>query len=247
MRPPPLSEPSDLDAAEQVGEERIHDSVARTIGSWVLSGRYKPGETLPREGDMATGLGVSRTSIREAVKALAAKGLLETRPRVGVRVQPRPDWRLLDPIVLSWHPDLSADPELLDSLIETRRIIEPAAAELAARRGTAADLKRLESAFSEMRRAIPDDLEACCAADMAFHRTVIEASHNVVLQTMVGTIETILTASFRLTTSLMENQARTLGVHKRVLEAIRVHDTASARTAMNNLLDVAAEDYRRGC
>ena len=79
-------------------------------------------------------------------------------------------------------------------------------------------------------------LEACCTADMAFHRTVIEASHNVVLQTMVGTIETILTASFRLTTSLMENQARTLGVHKRVLEAIRVHDTASARTAMNNLL-----------
>lgn len=243
----PLSERdlADLDAAEQIGDERLHDSVARTIGSWVLSGRYKPGDTLPREGDMATGLGVSRTSIREAVKALAAKGLLQTRPRVGVRVQPRLDWRLLDPTVLSWHPDLAADDELLDSLIETRRIIEPAAAELAARRGTEAEIARLQAAFDAMRRAIPDALDACCAADLVFHRTIIEASRNVVLQTMVGTIETTLTASFRLTTSLMENQARTLGVHKRVLDAIRAHDTAGARTAMNNLLDVAAEDYRR--
>jgi len=70
------------------------------------------------------------------VKALAAKGLLETRPRIRVRVLPRLEWQLLDPIVLSWHPDLSANPELLDSLINTRRIIDPAAAELAARRPT---------------------------------------------------------------------------------------------------------------
>lgn len=228
-----------------VGDERIHDSVMRTLGGWILSGRYGPGETLPREDDMAAGLKVSRTSIREAVKALAAKGLVETRPRIGVRVQPRLDWRLLDPDVLAWHPDLSGDFELVESLIETRRIIEPAAAELAARRGTAADVERLEAAFDDMSRAIPNDLEACCEADLVFHRTIIGASHNVVLQTMVGTIETTLRASFRLTTSLMESQARTLGVHKRVLDAIRIRDTAGARTAMNNLLDVAAEEYGR--
>lgn len=224
---------------------RIHDNVVRTLGSWVLAGRYRPGETLPREDDLAASLGVSRTSIREAVKALAAKGLLETRPRVGVRVQSRLDWRLLDPDVLSWHPDLAGDLELVESLIETRRIIEPAAAELAARRARPADVDRLDAAYQAMERAIPDDLDACCEADLAFHSTIIAASHNVVLRTMIGTVETILKTSFRLTTSLMDNQARTLGVHRRVLDAIRVRDTAGARSAMNSLLDVAAEDYRK--
>ena len=96
-----------------------------------------------------------------------------------------------------------------------------------------------------MERAIPDDLEACCEADVAFHRGIIAASHNIVLKSLVGTIETALKASFRLTTSLMENQTRTLSVHKDVLESIRLRDTAGARSAMNRLLDVAAHELSR--
>jgi GntR family transcriptional regulator, galactonate operon transcriptional repressor len=224
---------------------RIHDSVVRTMGAWILGGRYNPGDLLPREDDLTQSLGVSRTSLREAVKVLCAKGLLEARPRVGVRVREREHWRLLDPIVLDWHPDLTADRELIIGLIEARRIIEPAAAELAARRGTARDFEAIEAAYLDMERAIPHDLAACCESDLAFHRALVDASRNIVLRNLIGTVETALRVSFLLTTSLMENQARTLSVHKAVLESVRVRDTAGARSAMNRLLDLAEEDYRR--
>ena len=223
---------------------RVHDSVVRTLGAWVLGGRYAPGEVLPREEYIATTLGVSRTSIREAIKVLSAKGLVETRPRIGVRVRARDDWRLLDPAVLSWHPELMRDADLVAGLIEARRIIEPAAAELAARRGTAADLAVIEAAYLGMRAAIPHDLAACCDADLAFHRGIIAASRNVVLLGLVGTIEAALRAVFGITNQLMTTQSRALAAHGEVLERIRFRDAAGARAAMERLLELAAEDLR---
>jgi hypothetical protein len=147
---------------------------------------------LPREDDLAVELGVSRTSIREAVKVLSAKGLLQARQRVGVRVRDRDDWNLLDPQVLSWHPDVGHDEALITSLIEARRIIEPAAAALAAKRATAADLARIEQAYLGMERNLRTNLEACCDADLKFHVGVIAASHNIVLKGLTGTIEPAL-------------------------------------------------------
>jgi DNA-binding FadR family transcriptional regulator len=221
---------------------KIHDSVVRTLGGWILGGVYQPGDILPREDEIAVQLGVSRTSVREAVKVISANGLVESRQRVGVRVRPHTDWRLLDPAVLSWHPNLRRDPTLVADLLEARRIIEPAAAELAARRASASDLAAIETAYLSMERAIPEDPRACCEADLAFHRNVIVASHNIVLTGLIGTIEAALRASFLLTSQLMQNQSKTLSVHKDVVEKIRLRDTAGARTAMNRLLDVAAED-----
>ena len=142
---------------------------------------YAPDDLLPREDDLAVELGVSRTSIREAVKVLSAKGLLQARRRVGVRVRDRDDWNMLDPQVLSWHPDVGGDEALIGSLIEARRIIEPAAAALAAtrdRRGFGA----IEQAYLGMERNLRTDLEACCEADLKFHVSVVAASHNVVLR-----------------------------------------------------------------
>ena len=107
------------------------------------------------------------------------------------------------------------------------------------------DLAVIETAYLAMERAIPHDLEACCEADVAYHRGIITASHNIVLKNLIGTIETALKASFLLTTSLMEDQARTLSVHKEVLNCIRFRDAGGARIAMNLLLDVAAQDLGR--
>ena len=140
--------------AARTHEGRIHGSVVDAIGRWILGGTYAPDDLLPREDDLAVELGVSRTSIREAVKVLSAKGLLQARRRVGVRVRDRDDWNLLDPQVLSWHPDVGRDEALITSLIEARRIIEPAAAALAAKRATAADLARIEQAYLGMERNV---------------------------------------------------------------------------------------------
>jgi GntR family transcriptional regulator, galactonate operon transcriptional repressor len=217
LRPKPKSETT----AERSAGGKVHGSVLDTLGSRILGGHYQPGEILPREDELASQLGVSRTSLREAVKVLGAKGLVETRQRVGARVRPRGDWHLLDPAVLSWHPDIRRDTQLLSGLLEARRIIEPAAAELAAMRASAADLALIENAYLAMERSIPDDLEGCCAADLAFHVSIIAASGNVVLKGLSGTIEAALGAAFLITNPLMSAQSRALAAHREVVERIR--------------------------
>ena len=116
---------------------------------------------------------------------------------------------------------------------------------MAARRGTDQDFETIEAAYLGMESAIPHDLAACCEFDIAFHRAIVGATRNVVLQNLIGTIEAALNATFLITTNLMANQAKTLSVHKSVLESVRLRDTAGARAAMNRLLDLAEEDYRR--
>jgi DNA-binding FadR family transcriptional regulator len=223
----------------------VHDSVVGVIGRWILGGVYAPDDLLPREDDLAEKLGVSRTSVREAVRVLSAKGLLQARRRVGVRVRSRDDWNLLDPLVLSWHPDVGRDEALITSLIEARRIIEPAAADLAARRATAADLVRIEQAYLSMERNVRTDLEACCEADLRFHASLIAASHNVVLKGLTGTIEAALRATFTITNRLMTAQSRALAAHRAVFECVRMRDAEGARAATIDLLGVAARDLDR--
>lgn len=222
---------------------KMHDIAVRTLAQWILGGKYAPGAALPREDELAELVSVSRTTIRGAIKVLIAKGLIETRPRVGPRVRPRDDWRLLDPAVLSWHPDIRSDQELLSGLLEARRIIEPSAAELAARRATAKDLAAIESAYLGMQQALPNNnIELVCEADLNFHRSLIYASHNVVLRGLVGTIDAALRATFLISNEIMTSQAETLHVHLEVFECVRLRNPIGARKAMNSLLDYAAKD-----
>lgn len=218
----------------------MHGAVVRKLGAMVLGGRYAPGEALPREGDLADALKVSRTSLREAVKVLSAKGLIEVRPRTGIRVRPRAAWNLLDPAVLAWHPDLTGDGELMRSLIEARRVIEPAAAGMAASRATAADLAAIEAACLSLEAAYPDDAEAGIEADVAFHRAVIDASANIVLARLIGAVEAALHAVFAATSRMME--ADGIAAHRVVLEHVRLRDAAGAAAAMHRLIDIAAAD-----
>ncbi|MEQ1954621.1 FadR/GntR family transcriptional regulator [Mesorhizobium sp. CN2-181] len=232
-----------MPAVDQTGAS-VHNTVVSVLASRILGGEYVPGDALPREDELCAMLGVSRTSVREAVKVLSAKGLVESRRRAGVRVLPRDNWRLLDPVVLGWHPAIQDDEELVSGLLEARRIFEPAAAELAARRATAADLAEIERALVGMRNNISHNLNAVCQADLAFHKSVIVASHNVVLKGLVGMLGIALRATFLVTNAnpLMDAQSRALSAHVAVLEAIRVRDTAGARSSMNRLLDIAADD-----
>jgi GntR family transcriptional regulator, galactonate operon transcriptional repressor len=232
------------------GGGRVHNAVLRTIGASILGGTYGPGDALPREHELAAQFGVSRSSVREAVRVLCAKGLLQAGPRVGVRVRPRDAWQMLDPTVLSWHPDIRREPELLPSLLEARRIIEPPAAALAARHATAADLAAIEAACLGMARAIPDDMAACSEADLAFHAGVIAASHNLVLKGLIGAMTAMLRPLFDITNRLMAppliaSESQALLLHREVLDRIRLRDEAGARDAMARLLDIAEDDLRK--
>src|SRR5207244_4849669 len=128
------SPPTSLNEKRLYPAVALHGRVAHEIGRRIVSGAIAEGSLLPRESELAAEHQVSRQAIREALKVLAAKGLVASRRRAGTRVRARAFWNLLDPNVLAWHPAGNVDPTFLNDLVELRQLIEPAAAELAARR-----------------------------------------------------------------------------------------------------------------
>jgi DNA-binding FadR family transcriptional regulator len=225
--------------------ERPRDHVTSTLAKRILSGALAPGDRLPTEAELSTRLGVSRTALREALRMLAAKGLIESRTRAGTVVSPRSNWNHLDPDLLALREELEPDLDFVSSLIEARRVVEPAAAAFAAQRATGEDLHRIEDAFNAMSCAAQGDVEAFVAADEAFHIGVLLASRNPVFATFGGIIGSALRSAFRLTTSVEENHAATLALHRDVLEAIRLRRPDEARDLMARVIDAASGDLAR--
>src|SRR6478736_587945 len=108
----------------------IHGEVVHTIGLAILRGELQPGDPLPTEEELNADRGYSRTVLREAVRVLAAKGLVHAQPKTGTRVRPRSEWNIADPDVLAWRVEAGADSELYQQVTEVRIGIEPQAARL---------------------------------------------------------------------------------------------------------------------
>ena len=164
--------------ANKVQVPRISDAVAASLEKRILEGSLKPGDRLPPERELATELGVSRPSLREAIQKLASKGMLQSRQGGGTYVTDRLESSFSDP----WQAMMGSHPNLREDLLEFRRMLEGQAAEWAAERATEADLQRLEQAFSAMTDAFAsDDLERRSTTDIAFHQAVGEAAHNALI------------------------------------------------------------------
>ena len=173
----------------------VHGQTVNEIGRRILAGDLGPGTVLAVE-ELEREYSASRTVIREALRVLAAKGLVDARPKRGTFVRPRDDWSLLDPDVLRWQFEKDTGTAFLDNLAEVRAIVEPAGARLAATRRTDQDLAELADslAASALPEATPEDV---VAADIAFHRALLFATHNELLQRMEIVIETGLRARAR--------------------------------------------------
>jgi DNA-binding FadR family transcriptional regulator len=220
---------------------RVHRDVVAALARRILSGTLTPGEALPNTAQLSADLKVSKTALREAIKVLGAKGLLEVRPRTGTRVRTRDSWNLLDPEVLSWcGPELDAD--LLRSLLQCRQLIEPGAAVLASAYATAAQLAAIEAAFIRMTQA--EDLNSRVEADLDFHVAVLRASGNLFLAQWASATSSVLLAAFRMSTGQAKSRDDAFEVHRDVLEAIRLRNGPRAGRAMRRLLIVAAKDLR---
>jgi GntR family galactonate operon transcriptional repressor len=218
---------------------RVHEEVVATLARRVLTGAVAPGGLLPSMVVLSEELGVSRPALREAIKVLGAKGMVEVRPRTGIRVRPRDNWNVMDPELLSWcGPELGA--ELLRNLLQCRLLMEPGAAALAAENATAAQVAAIEEAFNRMQAA--ENLELRVAADLDFHVAVLKASGNLFLVQWAATISSVLLATFRLSTGATTSERRASSAHYDVLDAIRLRDPARADRAMRRLLTVAAKD-----
>jgi GntR family galactonate operon transcriptional repressor len=219
-------------------------SVLRALGGEIAQGLIPVGAALPPEHELEARFGVGRGVVREAIKTLAAKGLVSVRPRHGTHVRPRSDWSLLDRDVLGWLAGREPNRTLLLAIQEVRSIIEPAAAALAAERATAADRARITAAMTAMERA-RSKAEAI-AADKAFHLAILDATHNPVLQGFRGAIDTILGTVFLVAVGSSGWFDDNLPNHAVAARAIVAGDAAAARAAMEQVLGYTQRRLSKG-
>lgn len=205
-----------------------------------MRGDIKPGETIDPDA-LLESFDVSRTVIREALKVLAAKGLVDARPRLGTYVTERSRWHLLDNDVMVWRSQDDPDPLLVIELGEVRQIIEPAAARMAAVRRDEDQLAAIEAALVDLESSFGVEGAPHVEADLRFHRMVLAAAGNELLERFEVVLEPALHARDSLA-ARTEGSTSFLAKHRGVFEAIRVQDAAVARSRMQDLMDDAADD-----
>ena len=221
----------------------LHEHVIDELGGRIVRGELKADEVLPIEDDLAAAFGVSRTVVREAIKVLVHKHLLEVRTRTGTRVLPSVAWNHLDPDILRWRFASTLDAKFVSDVIELRRVVEPAAAELAAARATPSAVRAIKAALHDM--ATTTDVNAHHAADLRFHLCILEAAGNDLLLGLRYGIEGALSFAIRLLTRSKEEGESSHALHKAVADAITKKDPAAARATMNQLVDRWAVDSLR--
>lgn len=219
---------------ERVRQRNLHDHVIHELGRRIVGGDLQSGDLLPREDVLAEQMDVSRSVLREAVKVLAAKGLVESRPKVGTRIRDSKFWHQLDGQVLAWRCASMPTDDFVQKLVEMREVIEPAAAATAARRCGAKQLATLDAAYSEM--AVAANLDEWTTADLAFHEAVLDATNNELMVSLFSVVETSLETFFSLSARAAKDFKYSLPHHQKVLEAIRRRQPQAARRAMLALI-----------
>ena len=222
----------------------LHRRIVNGLGQQILSGKLRPGQPLPAP----TGVNASRTALREAIKVLMSKGLVEARPRIGTRVRPREAWQLLDPDVIAWQQDGPLRDDFIRHLTEVREVLEPAAAALAARHATAADVAVIELAYRDMLAATDGPrvrLDRFMAADRRFHAAIVTASGNALLEQIGQTVFTALAITFRPMTARPGAARASMPRHRAILEAIRQGRPTAARAAMMRMISHTARELKK--
>jgi GntR family transcriptional regulator, transcriptional repressor for pyruvate dehydrogenase complex len=224
-----------------VQASRLYEQIVRQIEDSILKGELTTGNQLPAERDLAKQFGVSRTAVREAIKALQEKGLVDAYPGRGTFVThgtPNSMRRSLDQIVKSGEESGMA------YLVEARDILEPEIAALAAVRADDQDLAAMQEAVEVMDCAAWDS-SAYIEADLDFHLALAEAAANPIVLSLIDSIVGLLREQRLRTYRVEGGPERGQHHHKRILEAIRRRDAQGARAAMQDHLTQVREDSRR--
>jgi DNA-binding FadR family transcriptional regulator len=211
--------------------QRLHEGVVEQIVTHIISGKLPPGSSLPSETTLAQQFDVSRTVIREAVRVLAGKGLIEVKHGSGMLVQPESHWNYLDPLILFKHLQVNQDKSILNALFELWRVIEVEVVALAALRRKPEHLQTLQTLIAKMLTVL-DDPKAYTLLDIAFHDTILAAAGNRLLA------QTLRPARQAIFASHMISSQRTAGIassehsHEEIASAIERGDQESARREM---------------
>jgi DNA-binding FadR family transcriptional regulator len=214
---------------------RIHVQIARQIACKILSGELQENQKLPSEMELCDQFGVSRTALRESTKLLSAKGLIESKPKVGTRVLSRSNWHFLDSQLLDWMEDIEDNQLFLSQFLGLRKAIEPEACALAAINATLEQRKTLSRLFQKMVLAANHiDYQKWIINDHQFHQTVFLSTGNKFYIPFGHFLETIFKQFIDRSS---EGERFCLAEHQAIYDAIMAGDAVRARRASQRLLD----------
>ena len=228
-----------LRAPEFVRPEPASREIAKHLLNYLLSGDFEPGAQLPSERQMSEQLGIGRSAVREAVKALTFLGIVESRPGSGTYLAHGASDIL--PRVIDWG--LLMGDHTLDDLIEARSMLEIHLATQAAARRSADDITRLTRAYEAM-AAAEDDVERYVIADVEFHLLIGEISGNAVIAGMLRSVASLLHVWSKRVITRDQHTARSLSVHAHIFEAIVAGESDAARRAMEEHMSNAVRNLR---
>ena len=231
-----------IETPHLMSRSRQHGSVTHRLGGEIVGGVHGQGALVPTEDEIGPEVNISRNAYREAIRTLAAKGLVAATPKVGTRVTSRGAWRLLDPDVLAWHFETALTGRFLRSLFELRKVVEPSAAALAAVRMTPQMRAQLTAVLSEMTRIeifTPD----WNAALLRFHRLLLEGGGNELLAALWPSFEVVLQWLANLGTLQAGNHLRDpVADYALVIDRLMARDAGGAMTQMAYLIDASLAD-----
>jgi GntR family transcriptional repressor for pyruvate dehydrogenase complex len=216
-------------------KDRLVDRVVAEIERSIISGELAPSAKLPPERELAETLGVSRTALREAVRILAAKGLLETQHGVGTTVQALTSQHVFEPLDLYLRTQEGGTISF-EQLHQVRSMLEMEIVGIAAESATDEEVAKLRSVFESMVEA-DGDIELLAVRDTEFHRTLAEMTHNPLLLVLMDSIRELLREYIALVTVYLDPLEDNIRLHEMLLERVEAGDRDGARQAMQINLD----------
>jgi len=220
---------------------KLYQYIVDEIGQRIIRGKYQTEDVLPTEDQLSSELQVSRGVLREAIKVLAQKGLIQTRPRVGTQVLPRENWNLFDPDVLVWRLQIEDKTTFLKNVTEVRRMIESEAARQAARRATRSEVADIRSTLSQMQTILSDGnryvYDDYLSLDILFHSKILRASHNDLLSQIGSTVRNAVHKARENDTSDIGVQKESLPFHVAIVNGIDRKDPEAAYKASQEMFD----------
>ena len=213
-------------ALRVIKRKRIHEDIVEQIRRHVVDGRLQPGERLPSERILSARFQVSRPSVREAIRALESMGLVQIRSGNGTYVASD-----LDVFLSTWRSATPGKKDTLRNAFETRKIIEPEIAALAASRATAIEIRQMEAVLAEQARMIERG-HAGVESDTVFHALLAATTNNHLLLKLNEFIVDALRETRERSLHAPGRAARSLAGHRAILDAVRSRDASRARTAM---------------
>ncbi|HWU17979.1 MAG TPA: FadR/GntR family transcriptional regulator [Devosia sp.] len=221
----------------------FHTFVINEIGHGIVTGKFPVGSILASDAVMMETYGVSRTVLREALKTLEAKGLVEARPKVGTKVSPASRWSFFDPQVLFWHFDAKPDRRFYESLFDIRESLETRAADLASQRRTAEDI-RIMKYWAHQMDVAEDGIEPHLLAALEIHRAIAESSGNALLRSVTGVVELtmVLASKFAPDDNIRQRHADYVELHNALVATMERGDKTAA---MQLMLDIITRDKQQ--